>query len=158
MRSASLAFVLLFFASAGAEPLVARNGDEIRLLVAQKPRKAVRLKPEPQAGWRLELGGPHVSGVAELIDVTPGTPARTIAIAVSGGAAILDQVRFTGGHAYHVQVHLDGQPSASGFVYLVSGPPAKAAPRRGTQRIRFDKDDAPAPASDELQPSRKGGL
>jgi hypothetical protein len=150
-------FIALFLAgTAWAEPLVARNGDEVRLVVAQKPRKALRIKPTA-SGWRLELGGARANGVAEVFDVTPGSPARTFNLAVSGGEVLFDRDRFTGGHAYRVQLFSDGRAGASGFVYLVAEAPVKVAPH-GAQRVRFEAEEAPPPParpSDEIQPIKK---
>jgi hypothetical protein len=144
---------------AQAEPLVARNGEEVRLVVAQKPRKALRLKPTPNHdGWRLELGSTRANGVAEVFDVTPGTQARTYNLSISAGEVLFDRARFVGGHAYRVQLFVDGRAGASGFVYLVAEGPAKVAPRT-TQRVRFDAEEpAPAKSADEIQPIKKSPL
>jgi hypothetical protein len=156
MLRLSLFSFLLAGTAAFADGLPARNGDEVRLNVNQKSKKALRLRPAGE-GWRLELGVTNANGVADVFDVTPGTPARTMAVNVNGGSILFDRVRFAGGHAYRVQLHSDGKATASGFVFLVPDPPAKEAPRRGAERLRFETDDKPV-GDDKIQPVEKAPL
>ena len=159
MSRAPIAFALLacLAGSALAEPLTARNADEVRLTVAQKTRKALRLKPASE-GWRLQLGGVGERGVAEVFDVTPNTPARTFTLPVSGGDLLFDRTRFSGGHVYRVQLRAGDRPGASGFVFLVADPPAKELPRKRAERVRFDANEPAQPSDDSIQPVAKAPL
>jgi hypothetical protein len=159
MRVLFLSF-LLFGAVAQADGLPARNGDEVRLNVNQKSRKATRLRPSSE-GWRLELAASSANGAADVFDVTPGTPARTLSVMVNGGSLLFDRVRFVGGHAYRVQLRSNGRAIDSGFVFLVADPPLKVAPRRGAERLRFEPDEASKsskPADDKIAPVEKAPL
>jgi hypothetical protein len=147
--------VLLVSTSAAAEPLIARNASDVRIAVAGKARHALALKPLPAGGgWRLELAAD--ASAADIVDVTPGTPARTITVAVLGRTLRFDGVRFAGGHVYDVRLRAAGK-TPSGFIYLYPAPAAKEKPRKGAERVRFDVDEAPA-ADDAIAPIDKGPL
>ncbi len=158
MRALALGIVSSWCAIAAAEPLPAKHVEAVRVSVANKSQHALALRALPAgAGWRLELAGD--GSTADAIDVTPGTPARTLAVAVIGRALKFDPLRFSGGHVYRVQLHGD-KHGAWSFVYLYPDPAmAKMAPKkRGTQRVRFDGDQAAE--SDDGAPARvdKGSL
>jgi hypothetical protein len=144
-----------------AEPLAVRHAEAVRVSVAHKSHPALGLRALPAAaGWRLELAGEGAA--ADVIDVTPGTPARTLSVPVIGRALVFDTLRFAGGHVYRVQLRGDGRTSWS-FVYLYPDPAlVKIAPkRRGIERVRFDGDGDAAPAaSDDGGPAHldKGSL
>jgi len=158
MRCVVIGLLLCMGLAAFADGLPARNGDEVRLSVNQKSRRATRLRPSPSGeGWRLELGSTSANGAADVFDVTPGTPARTLAVSINGGSILFDRVRFAGGHVYRVQLRTDGKAGASGFVFLMADPPAKEPVRRGTERVRFDTDE-PAPGDDGIKPVDKSPL
>lgn len=155
-RRSCLGLALLWCNVASAEPLVAHDAHEVRLMVAGKARRAVQLRPST-TGWRLELGTSRAR-VAEVFDVTPNTPARTFTLAVTAGEVVFDRTRFAGGHAYRLQLFTGDAPLATGFVYLVAEAPAKEAPRRRAQELRFEPaEDAPA-ADDRIQPVPKAPL
>jgi len=126
----------------------------VRVSVANKSQHAIGLRPLPGgAGWRLELAG--AGDAADIIDVTPGTPARTLSVAVVGRMLAFDAQRFAGGHIYRVQLRGHG---AWSFVYLYPDPATLKLPKKGTERVRFDPDDSAAP--DDGAPARtdKGSL
>ena len=160
MRGLAFVVVCATSALAAAEPLPVKHVEAVRVSVANKSQHAFGLRALPAgAGWRLDLAGDGDS--ADVIDVTPGTPARTLTVAVIGRALKFDALRFAGGHVYRVQLHGDKRSSWS-FVYLYPDPSTlKLPPRRpGTaQRVRFDADEAPPP-SDDGAPARtdKGAL
>jgi hypothetical protein len=140
---ASLVLSGLFSGFAAAEPsLKALSGRQVRVAVAQKGKMALAVRASA-SGWRLELRAAD-NGVAEVFDVTPGSPSRTWTLAMTGGLVTFDRGRFAGGHTYRVSLHVDTQTTGVGFVYLYPEAPAKmAAPERPrTQRLRFDGDDA----------------
>ena len=148
--SRALALLTLTLAStAQAEPLVPKNAVEVRLS-APRGKRAFALHPTKD-GWLLELGPSAANGVAEVIDLTPGTPARTVALSVLGGQLRFDRARFAGGHAYRVQLRFDGKLGASGLVYLTPEAPAKDAPKKTIQRLRFDPDESASPTGDAIQ-------
>jgi hypothetical protein len=156
MTRSTVFFLLLVSIAAHADALRARNGREVRVMVAQKPRRAIEVTPSAP-GWRLEV---DARGAAEVFDVTPGTPARTFSLPVSAGALLFDRNRFAGGHVYRVQLRA-GDSSTSGFVYLRPDPPTKDAPRRPREvtRLRFDTEEkAPPPSKDVILPVQKGPL
>jgi hypothetical protein len=149
--------LLLVSSIALADGLPARNGDEVRVSVSQKSRKATRLRPSSE-GWRLELGASSANGAAEVFDVTPGTPARTLSVMINGGSLLFDRTRFAGNHVYHVQLRSDGKANASGFVFLVADAPVKEAPRKGAERVRFESDEPSKPGDDKIQTVEKSPL
>jgi hypothetical protein len=140
----ALAFVLLLSLPCAARAeLPAKHAESVRVSVLNRAQKALGLRALEGGGWRLELTSESVS--ADLIDMTPGTPARTLTVAVVGGTLKLDGVRFIAGHVYRVQLNGGAKPSV-GLVYLY--PDASAAKmstkKAGTQRVRFDADEPPA--------------
>ncbi len=146
----------LLGASAGADPLAVRNAEDVRVSVAQKARHAWGLKPLPgAAGWQLELRG-DADG-AEIIDVTPGTPARTLSLAVAARVLRFDPVRFVGGHVYQVQLRGAARAS-SGLVYLYPDAAAKLAPNKGVARVRFDADERATDDGSGIERVDKGKL
>lgn len=157
MRGLAFVVVASWCALAGAE-LPVKHVDSVRVSVANKSQKALALHATTGGGWRLDLEGDGDS--ADVIDVTPGTPARTITLAVVTSTIKFDAVRFAGGHVYRVQ--LNGKKGSSySLVYLYPDasklklPP----PRKGSaQHVRFDSNDAAA--SDDGAPARtdKGAL
>lgn len=143
-------------ANAGAAPLQAKNGSDVRIAVANQARHAFALKPSAgHDGWRLELVGDALS--ADIVDVTPGTPARTITVAVAARTLCFDNVRFTGGHVYQVQLR-SAAGLSSGLVYLTPEPAAKERARKGAERVRFDVDDQPTDDSQGIARVTKGAL
>jgi len=160
MRGLAFAIVCSWCALAVAEPLPVKHVEAVRVSVANKSQHAIGLRALPGgAGWRLELAG--AGEAADIIDVTPGTPARMLSVAVVGRALSFDAVRFAGGHVYRVQLRGDKRAPWS-FVYLYPDPAAlKLPPRKkasGAERVRFDEHDAPA--ADDGAPARvdKGSL
>lgn len=137
-------------ASAHAEPpLKALSARQVHVSVASKGKTALAVRPSP-SGWRLELREAD-NGVAEVFDVTPGSPSRTWTLAMTGGLVTFDRARFAGGHTYRVSLHVDTTTTGVGFVYLYPEPPAKIAapaPPR-TQRLRFDNADTHGEDDDE---------
>lgn len=110
-------------------------------------------------GWRLELADLPAGGTsAELIDVTPGTPARTLSLVVDGATLHLDDLRFAAGHVYRLQLRKAGAAVAVGLVYL---PPRAddAAPRRSSNRVDFAEGERPAADDAEMPaPQHKGRI
>jgi hypothetical protein len=155
MRGLAFAIVVSWCALAVAEPLPVKHVEAVRVAVANKSQHAIGLRALPGgAGWRLELAG--AGDAADIIDVTPGTPARTLSVAVVGRTLTFDAQRFAGGHVYRVQ--LRGH-SAWSFVYLYPDPATLKLPaKKGTERVRFDADEGSAP--DDGAPARtdKGSL
>jgi hypothetical protein len=154
MRGLAFVIVLSSGALAIAEPLPVKHVEAVRVSVANKSQHAIGLRALPGgAGWRLELAG--AGDAADIIDVTPGTPARTLSVAVVGRMLAFDAQRFTGGHVYRVQLRGHG---AWSFVYLYPDPSTLKLPKKGTERVRFDADDSAAP--DDGAPARtdKGSL
>ena len=156
MKSLLVASLLLSIPAA-AEPLKARNTKEVRVAVAGRELRGLQVRPTTE-GWRLELGAQRGSGAAEVIDVTPGTPARFVTVAITAGEVLFDRVRFVGGHVYRVQLRVDNQPSASGYVYLVPETPVKEAPRSRTERVRFDGNEQEAKHDVGIAPVEKSPL
>lgn len=146
MKSLVLASLLLSIPAA-AEPLKARNTKEVRVAVSGRELRGLQVRPTSE-GWRLELGAQRGSGAAEVIDVTPGTPARFVTVAITAGEVLFDRVRFVGGHVYRVQLRVDGQASASGYIYLAPEIVAKEPKRGHAERVRFDENE-PAAAHDD---------
>jgi hypothetical protein len=129
----------------------------VRVLVANRTQLATGLHALPAgAGWRLDVTSDAQS--ADIIDLTPGTPARTFTLSVLSRALRFDSMRFVGGHVYRVALRSRGRVSAS-LVYLYPDPAMAKLPKSGTQRVRFEGDDAPAAAdSDGIRPVNKGSL
>ena len=155
MRGLAFAIVGSWCALAVAEPLPVKHVEAVRVSVANKSQHAIGLHAMPGGGgWRLELAG--AGEAADVIDVTPGTPARTLGVTVVGHTLAFDAQRFAGGHVYRVQ--LRGHAAWS-FVYLWSDPATLKLPaKKGTERVRFDPDDSAA--ADDGAPARtdKGSL
>jgi hypothetical protein len=128
----------LWSASALAEPLMAKNAADVRVSVANKTRHAFSLKPLATGGWQLELAADGER--ADLIDVTPGTPARTLTVAVVARVVRFDDVRFVGGHVYHLSLR-SGARVSSGFVYLYPAAAQKVRPRGSVEKVRFSDGD-----------------
>jgi hypothetical protein len=156
MKSLLVASLLLSIPAA-AEPLKARNTKEVRVAVSGKELRGLQVRPSTE-GWKLELGAQRGSGAVEVIDVTPGTPARFVTVAITAGEVLFDRVRFLGGHVYRVQLRVDGQPSASGYVYLVPETPVKEAPRSRAERVRFDANEPEAKKDDAILHVEKSPL
>jgi hypothetical protein len=146
----AIATVAALSASAQAEPqLKALSARQVHVSVASKGKTALAVRPSA-SGWRLELREAD-NGVAEVFDVTPGSPSRTWTLAMNGGLVTFDRARFAGGHTYRVSLHVDTTTTGVGFVYLYPEPPAKIAapaPPR-TQRLRFDNADTHGDDDDE---------
>lgn len=147
---------------AAAEPLPVKRVEAVRVSVASKSQHAIGLRALPAgAGWRLDLASDGDGGSADAIDVTPGTPARMLSVAVIGRTLTFDPVRFAGGHVYRVQLRGEKRAPWS-FVYLYPDPAAlKLPPRKkasAAERVRFDEHDAPT--ADDGAPARvdKGSL
>ncbi|MCU1279024.1 MAG: hypothetical protein JWM53_2570 [bacterium] len=140
MRGLTFAVVCSWSALAVAE-LPVKHVDSIRVSVANKSQKALALHASAAGGWRLDLEGDGDS--ADVIDVTPGTPARTITLAVVTNTIKFDSVRFAGGHVYRVQLNGKKRSTAS-LVYLYPAATAAKLPKKATtQRLRFEPDEAP---------------
>jgi hypothetical protein len=132
-----------------AEELRAKDASTVRVVVNRAPRLALSLRPQPSGGWRVTLLGRVASGAAQLIDLTPGTPARTLSATVLGGELTLDTPRFVAGHVYQLQLRGEGGPGSSALVYLVPPRTEKAPRRAGPTRVRFDEGPtAPPPPQD----------
>ncbi len=146
----AVATVAALSAAAQAEPaLKALSARQVHVSVASKGKTALAVRPSA-SGWRLELREAD-NGVAEVFDVTPGSPTRTWTLAMNGGLVTFDRARFAGGHTYRVSLHVDTTTTGVGFVYLYPEPPAKIAapaPPR-TQRLRFDSADTHGDDDDE---------
>ncbi|HEX8953559.1 MAG TPA: hypothetical protein VF945_17000 [Polyangia bacterium] len=146
-------------ALAAAEPLPVKHVEAVRVSIANKAQHALALRALPGgAGWQLDLAADGDG--ADVVDVTPGTPARTLALTVVGRTLRFDALRFAGGHVYRVQLRGDRRAAWS-YVYLYPDPATLKLPRAkaGTERVRFDADEAAAPADDGA-PARtdKGSL
>jgi hypothetical protein len=158
MRLPALLFALLVAAPAQALPLQLKNAESVRVQVNRQSKPAFALRPDKdREGWRLAFVD-GANGSAELVDVTPGTPARTLAVPINGGELFLDGGRFAGGHVYHLVLRRSGAFVGSSYVYLYPVAPLKEGPRRGPQRVQFVADEPANPSSDEIQPVSKSGL
>jgi len=157
MRGLAFAIVGSWCALAVAEPLPVKHVEAVRVSVANKSQHAIGLRALPgSTGWRLELTG--AGDAADIIDVTPGTPARTLSVAVIAHALVFDALRFTGGHVYRVALRGDKRATWS-FVYLYPDPSTLKLPaRKGTERVRFDADEAAAEDSNAPARTDKGAL
>jgi hypothetical protein len=158
MRGLALGLVCSWAALAAAEPPPVKHAPStIRVSIANRSQKALALRATAAGGWRLDLEVDAVS--ADVIDLTPGTPARTVTLEVVTNTIKFDKVRFAGGHVYRVQLNGGKRPIVS-LVYLypdVSAaklPPKKAA----TQRVRFDTDDKKPAGDDGIPRVDKGSL
>jgi len=111
-------------------------------------------------GWRLELADLPAGGTsAELIDVTPGTPARTLSLVVDGATLHLDDLRFAAGHVYRLQLRKAGAAVAVGFIYLPPRTDDAAPTRRPSNRVDFAEGERPAGDPAELPaPQHKGRI
>jgi hypothetical protein len=158
MRALAFLAVATWCALAGAE-LPVKHMDSVRVSVANRSQKALALHAAAGGGWRIDLEGDGVS--ADIIDVTPGTPARTITVAVVMNTLKMDSVRFAGGHVYRVQLN-GGKRASVSLVYLYpDAAKMKGAPvvkKGGAQRVRFDAGESAG--SDDGAPERteKGAL
>jgi hypothetical protein len=134
MKALWLSFALV--ATAVAAPLPVKNGAVVRVPSGQR---AVGLQAGSD-GWRIEVGYFN-AGTVDVIDVTPGTPARTMRVAVDGTSIRLDPVRFAGGHVYRVQARDDDkQQLLSAYVYLY--PAATAGPaQKAPTKFDFSRDE-----------------
>jgi hypothetical protein len=141
---------------ASAEPLQAVNARDVRVTLG-KLQKALGVDETPEKdGWRLQLRAP-ADGVAEVFDVTPGTPAITFSLRLVAGLISFDISRFAGGHTYHVAIRGKSGTSA-GLVYLYpDAVAAKQARRNATTRVKFEEHDAPA-GDGEIAVQKKGSL
>ncbi|MGZ3425080.1 MAG: hypothetical protein ACXVCV_00460 [Polyangia bacterium] len=111
----AFAVVVMSWGALAFAELPVKHLDSVRVSVANKSQKAFGLHASAGGGWRLDLEGDGDS--ADIIDVTPGTPARTITLSVITGTIKFDSVRFAGGHVYRVQLNGKKGSSAS-LVYL----------------------------------------
>ena len=128
-------------AVAVAEPLPVKHIGAIHVSVANRKQKALGLHALRSGGWRLDLEGDGDS--ADVIDLTPGTPARTFTVAVITNTLKFDALRFVGGHIYRVQLNGAKRPSVS-LVYLYPGAPTAQRPKKAAaQRLRFDTEETP---------------
>lgn len=152
-----LAFVISSWCViAAAEPTV-KNGETVRVSLAGHAQRAVGLR-FTDAGWSFDVATQRTR--AELIDVTPGTPARTLSVAIVGGTLKLDGVRFAGGHVYRAQLLGGARPAPTVVLLYLHPDPAAAkvpAKKAGAQRVRFDSDE---PAADDsgISHVEKGSL
>jgi hypothetical protein len=159
LKTITSLFFVLSSLSAGAlaAPLEARNAEPVRVTVAKQAKQGFGLRARPE-GWRLDLGPVGGNATAEVVDITPGTAARTLMVVVNGDSLLFDNTRFWGGHVYRVQLRRAGQPVSSGIVYLYPDPQLKEAPR-STQpaRVKFAADEQPADSAAPA-PVAKSGL
>jgi hypothetical protein len=160
MRRAAL---VLAFAAFGAFVSSANAAAALRLRGAKVVRvRGVAGTPfqiaADASGWRLELAELPAAGTsAELIDVTPGTPARMLTVRVEGTTLHLDDFRFVAGHVYRLQLRKAGAPMAVALVYLP--PRADDLPRAtSSNRVDFVEGEQPAVDGDMPAPQRKGRL
>jgi len=147
MRGLALALFLLPCAARADLPV--KHAVAVRVSVLNRAQKALGLHAVDAGGWRLELAAAGTS--ADVIDLTPGTPARTLNVAVVGSSLHFDSGRFVAGHVYRVQLNGAAKPSV-GLVYLYPDATAAKMPahKAGAQRVRFDADEPPpAPSKDD---------
>jgi hypothetical protein len=152
MRGLALVFALGCFSSvvgAGVARAEPRNGETVRVSLAGRSQKAVGLRWTDGGGWLFEVAPERTH--AELIDMTPGTPARTLSVPIVGGVLKLDGVRFAGGHVYRAQLSGGARPAAQVMLLYLHADPAvaKLPAKKGTERVRFDGDEAAAPEADD---------
>jgi hypothetical protein len=154
---ALVAFASINGGLAIGSPLKARNPEIVQVKVGGQAKQGIALRSHPE-GWRLELSGSTANGTAELVDLTPGTPARTLAVPVNGDELLLDAARFIGGHVYRVQLRRGGVAVESGLVYLYPSPVLKDAPQtKVPQRLKFSADEKPLDDTG-IQPVSKSSL
>jgi hypothetical protein len=151
MRLVVLVSLLALAVPAGAA-LKTKDAEAVRVRVAGGAKMGVGLRPHSD-GWRLRLEETGGGARAELIDVTPGTPARTLSVMVSGDELLLDHVRFHGGHVYHVMIRRGEKSIGSGFVYLYPAAPIKDLPRtREPAKMQFTPTETAADKTESNAP------
>ncbi len=129
-----------------------RDAESVRVRVAGEAKLGVGLRARSD-GWRLRLQETGGGATAELIDVTPGTPARMLNVMVTGDELLLDTVRFEGGHVYRLQIRRGDRTIGSGFVYLYPAAPLKDMPRsRQPAKMQFTPTETAADKSDGDSP------
>jgi hypothetical protein len=110
------------------------------------------------AGWRVELAELPAGGTsAELIDVTPGTPARTLSVPLDGATLRLDEFRFVAGHVYRLQLRKAGAAVAVGLVYLAPHADPAAPRRPSSNRVDFAEGERPAADAADLPAAQPKG-
>jgi len=150
--------MFVFCAAASAGPLKVKNAVAVRVNMAAGSQRGLGVKPE-RDGWRLQLSLATVNKdtQVDVIDVTPGTPARTVSVVLHGDEAVLDGQRFEGGHVYRVQLRSTaGLDSA--YVYLYPSASASAAAKEGPTKLEFAEDERDATGSSGPAPVKKSAL
>jgi hypothetical protein len=138
-------------------PLPVKHIEAVRVSVSNRAQKALGLRAATGGGWRLDLEGDGVS--ADVIDLTPGTPARTVTIAVITNTIRFDSARFAGGHVYRVQLNGGPKGPLASLVYLYpdAAPAKMPAKKAGPQRVRFDGNE-PETKDEGISRVEKGSL
>ena len=158
MRGLAFVIVASWCLSAAAEPAV-KNGETVRVSLAGRSQRAVGLR-YAETGWSYD--GARERTRADLIDMTPGTPARTLSVTIVGNTLKLDGVRFVGGHVYRAQLSGGARPAPTVLLLYLYPDPATAklpSKKAGAQRVRFDSSDEPAATDDSgIKRVEKGSL
>jgi hypothetical protein len=154
IRPYLLVAALLAGAPATATPSRTRS---LRVKVGNGTRRGIGLHGAAD-GWHLELARGDAHRLAEVIDVTPGAPARTLTLAVGNDEVVLDPRRFVGGHVYQVLLLGDDVRQETRWVFLFpSATRTKDSPQpppKEPQKIKFVDDEKPA-GDDAIQPVQK---
>jgi hypothetical protein len=127
----------------------------MRLKVGNGTRRGVGLSHEAD-GWHLELASVE-STIAQIIDVTPGAPARTLTLAIHDGELIFDPRRFAGGHVYQVSLMSDAASQGTRWVFLVPAPTRVKEPTvapKEPQQLKFIEHES-TNSDDTIQPVQK---
>jgi hypothetical protein len=135
MRNLMLLGLLVSSTALAAPTFRPKNGHTVRVVLGEKKERGFGVK-HAHGEWRVELGQTHAA-MAEVVDVTAGTPGSKWEVSVESGALRLDQ-RFIAGHAYRVELRHGTQSLGSTLVYLY---PPKAAAK---QQVTFADDDSGA--------------
>jgi hypothetical protein len=127
----------------------------MRLKVGNGTRRGVGLSHEAD-GWHLEVARVETT-MAQIIDVTPGAPVRTLTLAIHDGELIFDPRRFVSGHVYQVSLMSDDASLGTRWVFLVPDPTRVKEPTfapKEPQRLKF-VDHETTDGDDTIQPVQK---
>jgi hypothetical protein len=144
-------------APASGSPLVGRHVRRLHLSINHKKQAALGVRPCAD-GWHLTLPRKD-NALADRLDVTPRTPARTLSQGLDGDELYLDSSRFAGGHTYQLQLRRGETTVGRGYVFLY---PKRSKPARdcpAPQRFEFGSGEgADGEGAAEVEVVAKNGL
>jgi hypothetical protein len=139
--------ILLGASQAAAAPLIGKHARRMLVSVNHHRRGGLGVRPCSD-GWHLRLAH-SPNGLAELIDVSPRTPARTISQGLDGDELYLDTGRFKGGHVYQLQLRRGEAIVSRGYVYLYPRSSRSARDCPAPQRLVFGSAEMSEPGDDD---------